>query len=186
MINIMVEISAYIFVAILLGYFFGWLITKLLLKERYQAHLDEIILNNNTKTEDINKIKDELFQVQKDNKRLKSQNKELSSGYNGQKYVLEEHNEVLDDFQKRLHSKDEVIKVLTTKLSLLEEKQMQIEKKYEEEIDAFMFERIETTKKYKDLLSKTNSSPININKTDDKDSWFTKFFSSSSPSVNVH
>jgi len=186
MINIMVEISAYIFVAILLGYFFGWLITKLLLKKRYQAHLDEIILNNNTKTEDINKIKDELFQAKKDNKYLKSQNKELSSGYNGQKYVLEEHNEVLDDFQKRLHAKDEVIEVLTTKLSLLEEKLIKIEKKYEKEIDAFMFERIEITKKYQDLLSKTNSSPINIKKIDDKNPWFSKFFSSSTPSVNVH
>ena len=182
--NIMIEISTYIFIAILLGYFFGWLITKLLLKERYQNRLDEIILKNNTEKEEINKIKDELFQVKKDNKRLKTQNKELSSGYDGQKYVLEEHNEVLDDFQKRLHSKDEVIEVLTSKLSFVEEKQINIEKKYEDEIDAFMFERIEITQKYKDLLTKFNLLKRHKGMLEDKDSWFSKFFSSSTPSVN--
>ena len=181
MINIIIEISAYIFVAILLGYFFGWLITKLLLKERYQTHLDEIILKNNTEKEDINKIKDELFQVKKDNKRLKTQNKELSSGYSGQKYVLDEHNEVLDEFQKRLHSKDEIIESLTKNLSLVEEKQMAIEKKYEEEIDAFMFERIDTTQKYKDLLEKFNLLKKHKCMLGEKESWFSKFFSSPSP-----
>ena len=178
MTNIMIEISSYIFMAILLGYFFGWLITKLLLKERYQSRLDEIVLNNHTEIEEINKIKDELYQTKKDNKRLKTQNKEFNSGYVGQKYVLDEYNTTLDDFQKRLHSKDEVIESLTTKLSLVEDRQMNIEKKYEEEIDAFMFERIEITQKYKDLLAKTNS--ITINKREDKERWFSKFFSSPS------
>jgi molybdopterin converting factor small subunit len=129
MINIMIEISAYILFAILLGYFFGWLITKLLLKERYQRHLDEIVLNNNMEMKEITKIKDELFQAKKDKKRLKTQNKELSSGYGGQKYVLAEHNETLDEFQKRLSSKDEVIESLTTKLSLSEERQMSVPSK---------------------------------------------------------
>ena len=186
MINIMIEISIYIFIAILLGYLFGWLITKLLLKERYQKQLDEIVLLQGTDDGLIDSLKDELYQYKKDNKALKIHNKKLNSTYDGQKYVLDEHNITLDDFQKRLLSKDEVIESLTRKLSLLEEEQRGIEKKYEEEIDAFMFERIEITKKYKDLLEKTNSSPINIKKTDDKDSWFSKFFSSSSPSVNVH
>jgi uncharacterized protein YeeX (DUF496 family) len=179
--NIMIEISTYIFIAIVLGYFFGWLITKLLLKERYQSQLDEMLVDNKTETEEINKIKDELVQVKKDNKRLKTQNKELNSGYDGQKYVLEEHNEVLDDFQKRLHSKDEIIEVLTSNLSLAEEKQMKIEKKYEEEIDAFMFERIDITQKYKNLLEKFNLLKQHKGMLQDKDSWFSKFFSSPSP-----
>ena len=46
MINIMIQISAYILGAILLGYLFGWLITKLLLKERYQTQLNEIVAKN--------------------------------------------------------------------------------------------------------------------------------------------
>jgi antitoxin component HigA of HigAB toxin-antitoxin module len=173
----MIEISAYIFLAILLGYFFGWLITKLLLKERYQTHLDEIVVSNNIETEELSGLKEEIYQYKKDNKRLKHQNKELNSGYTGQRYVLEEHNTTLDEFQKRLHSKDEVIASLTSKLSLTEEKQMQIEKKYEEEIDAFMFERIEITQKYKDLLKKFNLLKEHKRMLKDKDSWFSNFFS---------
>jgi antitoxin component HigA of HigAB toxin-antitoxin module len=180
----MIEISAYIFVAILLGYFFGWLITKILLKERYQTSLDEIILDKNIEIADITKIKDELFQTKKDNKRLKAYNKELNSGYDGQKYVLDEYNETLDEFQKRLLSKDEVIEKLTSKLSLSEEREMNIEKKYEEEIDAFMFERIDITQKYKNLLKKFNLLKQHKGMLRDKDTWFSKFFSSSPSSVH--
>ncbi len=176
MIDIMIEISIYIFIAIFLGYFFGWLITKLLLKEKYQTYLDEVIMNSHIETESINKIKDELSQYKKDNKRLREHNKELSSGYDGQKYVLDEHNTTLDEFQKRLLSKDEVISTLTSKLSLAEERQLQIEKKYEDEIDVFLFERIEITKKYKDLLKKFNRLKHYHGIARDKDSWFSKFF----------
>ena len=179
----MLEISTYIFIAILLGYFFGWLITKLLLKERYQTYLDEISLNKNIEAEEVQKIKDELFQYKQDNKRLKEHNKKLTSGYDGQKYVLDEHNETLDEFQKRLTSKDEIIATLTTKLSFAEERQMKIEKKYEEEIDVFMFERIEITQKYKELLEKFNLLKQHKNMLREKNSWFSKFFSSPSASI---
>ena len=83
----MIEISVYILVAILLGYFFGWLITKIVLKSRYKKHLDEI-------------------------------------------------------------------EELTLKLRHLEEQQMKINKNHEEEIEAFLFERIDITKKYQELLQK--------------------------------
>ena len=186
MINVMIALSTYIFVAILLGCFFGWLITKLLLKEKYQMRLDEVVLKNNTEVKEMNEIKDELFHYKKDNKRLKMQNKELISGYDGQKYVLDEHNVTLDEFQKRLRSKDEVIEALTSKLSLAEEKEMDLKKQYEEEIDAFMFERMDTTQKYKDLLKNFNLLKQHKGILRDKVSWFSKFFSSSSPSVNIH
>ena len=58
MINIMIEISGYIFVAISLGYFFGWLITKIMLKERYQARLDEVVSSSNLTNSEYQKLKD--------------------------------------------------------------------------------------------------------------------------------
>ncbi|HIP51329.1 MAG TPA: hypothetical protein EYG94_04490 [Campylobacterales bacterium] len=182
MINIMIEIGAYIFVAILLGYFFGWIITRLILKERYQNYLDEIILNNRTEAEELSKINDELLQYKKNNKHLRLQNKELSSASDTQKYVLGENNEPLDDLKKRLHSKDEIIATMTSKLSQMEEKQMTIENKYEEEIDAFMFEQIDITQKYKDLLEKFNLLKEDKGMLKNKNSWFSKLFSSSSNS----
>ena len=178
--NLMIEISIYIFVAILLGYFFGWLITKLLLKEKYQTHLDKIILSNNADIEEINEIKDELLKYKNDNKRLKVQNKEFSLGYDGQKYVVDEDNITLNELEKRLYAKDDVIASLTTKLSLTEERQLEIEKKYEEEIDAFMFERIDITQKYKNLLKDFTSLEADKGVLREKNSWFSKFFSSPS------
>ena len=184
MINIIIEISAYLFVAILLGYFFGWLITKLLLKERYQAHLDKIILNNTREMEETSEIRDELLQYKNDNKRLKVQNKAFSSGYDGQKYVEDKDTITVAELEKRLDVKDDVIASLTTKLSLEEEKQMKIEKKYEEEIDAFMFERIDITQKYKDLLKRFNLLEEKRGLVGETASWFSKFFPS--PSAKVY
>ncbi|CAA6802854.1 MAG: Unknown protein [uncultured Sulfurovum sp.] len=171
----MVQITAYIFIAIILGYFFGWLITKILLRNQYQNKLEALNIKKSVIEEEVLKnLKDELFNYKKENKRLKKQNHKISSGYDGQKYILDEHNEVLDDFQKRLLKKDEVIEALTHKLSLSEEKEREIEKKYEEEIQAFMFERIELTKKYKELLEQYNKLKEHKGMLSKKGSWFSK------------
>jgi len=88
----------------------------------------------------------------------------------------------MDEFQKRLDAKDELIATLTSKLTLVEEKQEKIEKQYEEEIDAFMFERIDTTQKYKALLEKFNALQEGGESLREKSSWFSRLFSSSSVS----
>lgn len=177
------QISAYLIIGILLGYFFGWLITKIYLTQKYQGKLDQFISTKSVDVKELDKVKAEIFKYKKENKLLKAQNARVSSGYDGQKYVLDQHNETLDEFQKRLLSKDGVIETLTSKLSEVEEKQRNIEKQYEEEIDAFMFERIELTKKYKDLLEKHTAFKKHQGMLKEKESWFSKFFSIPS---NVH
>jgi len=170
MINIITEIGAYMVTAILLGSIFGWLITKLLLKEHY--------LNK------LNTISKELFECKEDNRRLKAKNKELNSHNNNKSYPLDSSNETTDEFQKRLGGKDELIASLTTKLSEVEEKHMVLEKKYEEEIDAFMFERIDITQKYKLLLEKFNALKESRGEPIVKTSWFSRLFPSvSAPST---
>lgn len=154
MINIMIQISTYIFMAILLGFIFGWLIARLILKDRYEVALKNVSVLENIDAQELKQLKDELFDHKKTNKLLRAKNKELSLGYNAQRYVLDEHNTTLDAFQRRLLQKDETIDTLTKKLSSVEEEQRQAAKKHEEEIEAFMFERIETTQKYKELREK--------------------------------
>jgi len=168
MMNTIIEISTYIFIAILLGLFFGWLITRLLLKERYQK--------------DLNEVSEELITYKEDNKLLKSQNKELNFRDDNatKEDTFVKQNGTPDEFKKRLQGKDELIAALTTKLSLSEEKQIEIEKKYEEEIDAFMFERIDITQRYKELLENFNLLIRDKTMLQDKTSWFSKLFSSSS------
>lgn len=176
----MIEISSYIILALFIGYFFGWLITKIIVREKYQEKLDHFISNKSVDVDEVKLLKDEVFKYKQQNKRLKAKNVRINSGYDGQKYVLEQHNETLDEFQRRLLNKDEVIETLTTKLSAVEEKQSSVEKKYEEEIDAFMFERIELTQKYKDLLDKHTAFQKEQEMLREKSSWFTKLFSSPS------
>ncbi len=64
MLNIIIQIGAYIFIATLLGYFFGWLITRIQLKkqckameERYEKEIAAFILER----EDITQKYKELL-----------------------------------------------------------------------------------------------------------------------------
>ncbi|HHS92589.1 MAG TPA: hypothetical protein ENK82_04525 [Campylobacterales bacterium] len=175
MINIAIQITVYIFLAIVLGYVFGWLITKLQLTKRYESRL-KAVLNQNKENNLSIDFRNEIYQLKKENRALKEAHKKSLQGYEGQKYVLDQHNAVLDDFQKRLLSKDQVIAGLTKELSLSEEKQLTLEKKYEEEIDAFVFERIELTKKYKELLEKYLALQKRTTVFKSNDSWFSRWF----------
>jgi uncharacterized membrane-anchored protein YhcB (DUF1043 family) len=172
MINTIIEISSYIFIAILLGLIFGWLITSLLLKEKYQ--------------EDLTDVSEELDAYKKDYTLLKAKVEEfdLKENNTAPLNAVDASNGTLDECQKRLHGKDELIASLTTKLSLSEEKQMEIEKKYEEEIDAFMFERIDITQKYKALLEKCTVLKEDKEMLKEKTSWFSRLFSSPSSPVS--
>jgi chromosome segregation ATPase len=154
MLNIALQISVYLLIAIILGYTFGWLITKLHFEKVYTEKLNRMTATKEQPMAETSELKEKLFQLRREYKELEKEKQKLDSMYKGQKYVLDEHNDVLDDFQKRLLKKDEVIEGLTKRLSLLEQRQLDLNKKYEEEIDAFVFERVEITQKYKDLIEK--------------------------------
>jgi len=175
MINTIMEISLYLIVAILLGLIFGALITKLILKDRYESDLAQVISHYKEGGEDITQIKKELNHYKKINQELIAENTNINLGFAGQQYVLDEHNDTLDEFQRLLKSKNEVIETLTAELSLVEEQQMAMRKQHEKEVDAFLFERVDITKKYKELIDKYNASQ-NYSMANES-SWFTKFFS---------
>lgn len=171
----MTEIGLYLIVAILLGYLFGWLITKTSLEEKYKKRLKQYYNENAEDIREAKKIKQELLHYKKINRELIEENSKLALGYNGQKYVLDEHNATLDEFQKLLKSKNDIIEKLTTKLSLAEDKQLALKKKYDTEIDAFLLERVDITKKYKALVEKLQKFD-NFRDVKNHDSWFSKIF----------
>lgn len=175
----MIQISTYIFIAILLGFVLGWILSRMVSIKTEGIEPQTPIYKDIDQSE-LLKLKEDVFQLKRENKRLDMQNKDLSLGYKGQKHVLDEHNATLDDFQKRLLNKDEVIDALTKKLSLAEEEQRIIEKKYETEIDAFMFERIEITKKYQDLREKYTSLKHAKKRLGNHPSWISRWFLPSS------
>ena len=178
MIQTMIEIGLYLIGAIFLGYIFGWLITKTFLEKRCEQQLKQYYEENAEKIREANKIKEELIHYKKTNRELLEENSRLVLGYNGQKYVLDEHNATLDEFQKLLKSKNDIIEKLTTQLSMAEDKQLAMKKKYDAEIDAFLYERIDITKKYKALLDKLKKSD-NFRDIENHNSWFSKMFSTS-------
>jgi uncharacterized membrane protein YciS (DUF1049 family) len=167
-IDTIIEISTYIFIAILLGLVFGWLITSLLLKEKYENDLQRLSKQRATSSTS-------------DKESIENQS-ELGVKQTTQTAQVNAPKETLEECQKRLHGKDELIASLTTKLSHAEEKQREIEKRYEEEIDAFMFERIDITQKYKALLEKFNALKAKQEGVKEGRSWFSKLFASSSAS----
>jgi len=176
MINIGIEISLYIITAIIIGFIFGGLIIKLIYEERYEQELAQVSYEIESKFKNKEALEQELEHYKKVNQKLIEKNTEVSLGYTGQKYVLDEHNDALDEFQKMLRSKDEVIETLTTELSLAEDKQGIMKKKHEEEVDAFLYERIDITEKYKKLLDKQNTTK-NYLPRNEENSWFSKLFS---------
>ena len=175
MIQTMTEIGLYLISAILLGYLFGWFISKTFIEEKYEKILKQYYNENAEEIREAKKIKQELLHYKKINRELIEENSRLALGYNGQKYVLDEHNATLDEFQKLLKSKNDIIEKLTTKLSMAEDKQLALKKKYDREIDAFLFERIDITKKYKDLLEKLKKSD-SFRDVNNHESWFSKMF----------
>jgi uncharacterized protein YneF (UPF0154 family) len=174
-IPLILEISLYLALALLIGYLFGWYMSKNSLKNRCKNREVNLNQSNNKNMEQ------ELMHYKKVNKELISENTEIKLGYSGQKYVLDEHNDTLDEFQKRLKSKNNVIETLTSNVSLLEEEKRAIKEKYESEIDAFLFERNEITEKYKDLLEKFNRLKKHRNMIHEE-SLLNRIFSSFTPS----
>lgn len=172
MINIIIEISLFLIVAILLGYTFGWFTSKAMIKEKYEQKINEF---NTLYAEDLNKIKE----IKEDLDHYKQFNKELSTTNSEQAKKIEE----LKDF---VNSKDDTITKLTTQLSLEEDKMITLTKNYEEEMDAFLYERTEITQKYKELLAQLNEKEVlhddNTQEESKEPSWFGKLFNESSKS----
>ena len=171
-------ISSYLIVAIALGYLFGWLITKSIWKEKYLALLEKNRTQQPPLTVDIKQKEEELAHYRKINEKLIEENTELKLNYQGQKFVLDEHNSELDKFQELLKSKDDVIEKLTTQLSNLEDRQMAMQKKYDSEIEAFLFERVDITQKYRELLERLKQSKEG-KALATHNSWFSNLFSKS-------
>ena len=175
MIDTIMEISLYLIVAILLGLIFGAVITKLILKDRYENDLAQVLSLNKEEGANIAEIKKELTHYKEVNEELIAENTNIHLGFAGQQYVLDEHNATLDEFQRLLKSKNDVIETLTTELSLAEEQQIAIRKQHEIEVDAFLFERMDITKKYKELVEKYHTTQSYARS--EEESWFSKFFS---------
>ena len=126
--EIITEISIYLVLAILLGYTFGWLITKVRSKEKIEQ--------NNINTKEFDVLKQERLQYKEENSDLLSQNNKVLLENREQKLKIHH-------LLKKLQERDLLIKSKNNHLEELSIKLIKQEKSYELEILAFIKEREE-------------------------------------------
>ncbi|MBU1667887.1 hypothetical protein KKC13_05665 [bacterium] len=162
MINIIIEISLFLIIALLLGYTFGWFTSKAMLKEKYERQIHEF---NTLYEDDLGKI----HQIKKELERYKQSNNALNTNHS-------EITKKIEELEHFVQSKDDIIEKLTTQLSLEEDKRITLAKKHEEEMDAFLYERTEITQKYKTLLAHLKEKVVDHDEGTHDESWFGKLF----------
>jgi len=168
MINLILEISLFLIIALFVGYIFGWFSSKSVLQEKHEEQIHEF---KTFYEEDLGKIK----QIKEELERYKESNKELSanSGKRTQK---------IEELEHLVETKDDMIAKLTTQLSHEEDKSIALAKNHEEEMNAFLYERVEITQKYQKLLARLKEKEVIPDKDTDDKSWFGKLFKEPSKS----
>ncbi len=153
MTDIIISISLYLVVAILLGFTFGWFIAKAMFKEKYDDQIEALTTSYDTNKESI------TLQYEKQNE------------------LLARNSRTIEELKHFVKTKDEMISKLTFELSNQEEKLRALEREHEKEIDAFLYERVDTTQKYKALLAQ-RSEEGNLSDTNEdsqkENSWLGK------------
>ena len=107
-------------------------------------------------------------------------NKEsIALQYEKQNELLVRNSSTIEELKHFVKTKDEMISKLTFELSNQEEKLRALKSEHEKEIDAFLYERVDTTQKYKALLAQL-SEEENLSDTNDdsqkENSWLGKVF----------
>jgi len=129
----MIEITLYLMVAILFGFLFGWLITRALLKEKYERHIaqyKELLFS----TKNVNIVEEELAQCKTANSKLTSENNKVLLDNNEKKLQIHTISKKLaevKDLKKRITEKNSIIEQLTFKLSTRENQLIQLMNKIE-------------------------------------------------------
>jgi len=172
-----IEISICVIASIVLGYIFGWLITKTRYRDKYEKKIKEFNKKNQIELENINKKEAELNHFRLLYKELVTNNNNLHLRYDELEKKLEFSDITRKELAQFVESKDDMIAKLTHQLTLEEDKLLTLQNEQEKEIDAFLYERTDITQKYKALLShlkeiKEHQGDFNH----DDDSWFGKLF----------
>jgi len=154
---LILEISSYLIIALILGYLFGWLITKARLKETFLKKEQELHLNIENQDE-IETINAELIQYKQSKSELLASNNKIQLQNSENKLHIHNLNQKLSAKKEESNSYK---KLLLEKNSEI----LEMKKNYETEMSAFMDERIDLIEKYKKLQA------LQENKKESEDSW---------------
>ena len=133
--EIITEISIYLVLAILLGYTFGWLITKALSKEKREQQ------SHHVNEEEFDTLNQERLRYQVENSELLSENNKVLLENREQKLKIHH-------LLKKLQERDLLLKSKNNHLEELSTKMLKQEKEHELEMLAFIKEREEIMEKW--------------------------------------
>jgi len=131
----MSEISLYLVIAILLGYIFGWLITKAMTKERFKKQSSEL------NSQELKHLTEELIESKSSNSSLLSENNKILLENREQKLKLHKLSKRLKERDLLLKTKNNTIDELNIIISQERSDLQQNLKEHESEIEAFIEER---------------------------------------------
>jgi len=145
MTEIMTEISLYLIIAIFLGYIFGWLVTKAMMKDRLEKYSSKI------DSKEINRLNEEITECNSSKSALSSENNKILLENREQKLKLHKILKQLKERDLLVKNKNNSIAVLNNRLEEREKLLQQKIAEHESEINAFIEERTKIIEKFKSL-----------------------------------
>jgi hypothetical protein len=158
-------------VAISLGYLFGWLITRAMIKTNFEQQVIAFKERYQYAAESIDEIQQELVQSKSINSDLNSHNNKILLENSSKKLQLHEMGVKVKALKKINTTQDNSIKNLNIQLSDKENELIRLKKEHEHKIKTLLYEERELNQKYQE--SQTNREFFLSQKERD-DSWLEK------------
>ena len=128
-------------VAISLGYLFGWLITRAMIKTTFEEQIKAFKERYQYAAEGIDEIQQELVQSKVNNSDLHSQNNKILLENSSKKLQLHEMGTKFKALKKINTTQDNAIENLNVQLSDKENELIRLKKEHEAKIKALLYEQ---------------------------------------------
>jgi len=135
-----IEISSYLIFAISLGYFFGWSISRAMLRSAFQKQIKAFKKKYHYAAEGIDEIQQELALFKSKNSDLNSINNKILLENSNRKLLLNEIGIKYKELKKRNNQQTITIETLNHQLSDKENELIRLKKEHEAKIKALLYE----------------------------------------------
>ena len=136
-----IEISSYLLVAISLGYFFGWIITRAMLRSSFQKQVKAFKEKYRYAAEGIDEIQQELALFKSKNGDLHSINNKILLENSNRKLQLHDIGTKYKELKKHSTHQTVTIEKLNFQLSFKENELIRLKKEHEAKIKALLYEQ---------------------------------------------
>jgi len=137
---IIIEISSYLIAALSLGYFFGWLVTRAMLKGSFVRQVKAFKEKYHYAAEGIDELQQELLQSKSQKSDLDSKNNKIILESNSRKLQLHEIGTKYKELKKLNTHQNSIIEKLNFQLSDKENELIRLQKEHQAQIKALLYQ----------------------------------------------